>query len=99
MEACPLEIEHIPAIVDMRRYLAMTEGQFPQELETTFRNLENNFTPWAFSSETRADWAKDLDVPLMAQAKDVEYLFWVGCAGSFDDRYKKVSRSIVKILK
>lgn len=99
MEACPLEIEHIPAIVDMRRYLAMTEGNFPDELQNTFRNLENNYTPWAFSSETRADWAKGLDVSTMAENNDVEYLFWVGCAGSFDDRYKKVSKSIVKILK
>ncbi len=98
MEACPLEIEHIPAIVDMRRYLSMTEGEFPEELQNTFRNLENNFTPWAFSSETRADWAKDLNVTTMAEKSDVEYLFWVGCAGSFDERYKKVSKSIVNVL-
>lgn len=99
MEACPLEIEHIPAIVDMRRYLSMTAGEFPEELSNTFRNLENNFTPWAFSSDSRGDWAKDLDIPTMAEKSDVEYLFWVGCAGSFDDRYKKVSRSIAKVLK
>jgi Fe-S oxidoreductase len=98
MEACPLEIEHIPAIIDMRRYLTMTESNFPAELQTTFKNLENNFSPWAFSPDSRADWAKDLNVTTMAEKKDVEYLFWVGCAGSFDDRYKKVSRSIVKIL-
>jgi Fe-S oxidoreductase len=99
MEACPLEIEHIPAIVDMRRYLTMTEGQFPEELQTTFRNLETNGAPWAFSPETRADWAKGLEVTTMAEKQDVEYLFWVGCAGSFDERYKKVSKDIVKILK
>jgi Fe-S oxidoreductase len=98
MEACPLYIEHIPAIVDMRRYLTLTEGQFPEELGNTYRNLENNSTPWAFSHATRADWAKDLDVTTMAENSDVEYLFWVGCAGSYDDRYKKVSRSIVSIL-
>ncbi len=98
MEACPLYIEHIPAIVDMRRYLTLTEGSFPEELQTTFRNLENNGTPWAFSPSTRADWAKDLPVTTMAQKSDVEYLFWVGCAGSFDERYKNVSRSIVEIL-
>ncbi len=99
MEACPLYIEHIPAIVDMRRYLTMTQGEFPPELANTFKNLENNFTPWAMSHATRADWAQDLDVSTMAQKQDVEYLFWVGCAGSYDERYKKVSRSIVKILK
>ncbi len=98
MEACPLYIEHVPAIVDMRRYLTLTEGSFPEELANTFKNLENNGTPWAFSSATRADWAKDLKVTTMAQKSDVEYLFWVGCAGSFDDRYKKVSRSIVDIM-
>jgi len=98
MEACPLYIEHIPAIVDMRRYMTLTEGQFPNELQNTFKNLENNFTPWAMAHATRADWAKDLNVSTMAQKSDVEYLFWVGCAGSYDDRYKKVSRSIVKIL-
>ncbi|MFW7381184.1 MAG: heterodisulfide reductase-related iron-sulfur binding cluster [Oligoflexus sp.] len=98
MEACPLYIEHIPAIVDMRRHLTLTEGSFPEELATTYRNLENNSTPWAFSSATRADWAKDLKVTTMAEKSDVEYLFWVGCAGSYDERYKKVSRSIVDIL-
>jgi len=98
MEACPLEIEHIPAIVDMRRFLTMTEGNFPGELQNTFKNLETNGTPWAFSADSRADWAKGLNVPTMAEQKNVEYLFWVGCAGSFDDRYKKVSKSIVKIM-
>jgi len=99
MEACPLFIEHIPAIVDMRRYMTLTEGQFPPELANTFKNLENNFSPWAMNPSTRADWAKGLGVTTMAEKKDVEYLFWVGCAGSYDERYKKVSRSIVKIMK
>lgn len=98
MEACPLFIEHIPAIVDMRRYMTLTEGQFPSELANTFKNLENNFSPWAMNPSSRADWAKGLGVTTMAEKSDVEYLFWVGCAGSYDDRYKKVSRSIVKIM-
>ncbi|HET9238449.1 MAG TPA: (Fe-S)-binding protein [Oligoflexus sp.] len=98
MEACPLYIEHIPAIVDMRRYLTLTEGSFPSELAGTFRNLENNFSPWAMAPATRADWAKGLNVTTMAEKSDVEYLFWVGCAGSYDDRYKKVSKSIVNIM-
>ena len=98
MEACPLDIEHIPAIVDMRRYLTLTEGSFPAELATTFKNLETNSTPWAFSSATRADWAKGLDVKQLKDVKQADYLFWVGCAGSFDNRYKKVSRAIVEIL-
>ena len=98
MEACPLYIEHIPAIVDMRRYMTLTEGQFPPELANTFKNLENNASPWAMNPSTRADWAQGLGVSTMAEKNDVEYLFWVGCAGSYDERYKKVSRSIVKIM-
>ena len=99
MEACPLFIEHIPAIVDMRRYMTLTEGNFPAELTNTFKNLENNFSPWAMPHSDRAKWADGLGITTMAENKDVEYLFWVGCAGSFDDRYKKVSRSIAKIMK
>lgn len=98
MEACPLHIEHIPAIVDMRRYMTMTEGEMPAELQGTLENLETNGNPWGFNNDNRADWAKGLGVTQMSENSDVEYLFWVGCAGSFDDRYKKVSKSIVKIL-
>ena len=99
MEACPLHIEHIPAIVDMRRYMTMTEGELPEELQGTLEKLETSDNPWGFSNDTRADWAKGLDVSTMAENSDVEYLFWVGCAGSFDERYKKVSRAFVKIMK
>ena len=99
MEACPLEIEHIPAIVDMRRHLVLTEGKIPNELNQTFTNLENNYTPWSgVSHSTRADWAKDQNVTTYAENPDVEYCFWVGCAGSYDERYKKVSRAFSKIL-
>jgi Fe-S oxidoreductase len=98
MEACPLYIEHIPAIVDMRRYMTLTEGNFPAELTNTFKNLENNFSPWAMPHSERGKWADGLGVTTMAQKSDVEYLFWVGCAGSYDDRYKKVSKSFVKIM-
>ncbi len=99
MEACPLSIEHIPSIVDMRRYLTLTAGEFPNELQQTFRNLETNFTPWSgVSHSTRGDWAKNHDITTYAQKKDVEYCFWVGCAGSYDERYKKVSRSIANIM-
>ncbi len=100
MEACPLSIEHIPSIVDMRRYQTMTMGEHPDELEQTFNNLETNFTPWSgVDHSTRADWAKDEDITTYAEDSDVEYCFWVGCAGSYDDRYKKVSKSIAKVMK
>jgi Fe-S oxidoreductase len=96
---CPVMIEHIDTIVDLRRGLVLTEANFPAELNVVFRNLETNFTPWAFSYTERAQWAEGLDVKIAAQDNSPELLFWVGCAGSFDERYKKVSRSIVKILK
>jgi Fe-S oxidoreductase len=98
MEACPLYIEHIPSIVGMRRYLTLTEGAFPAELANTFKSLETSSSPWAMDPSTRGDWAKGQNVTTMAEKSDVEYLFWVGCAGSYDERYKKVSRSIAKIM-
>ena len=98
VEACPLHIEHIPAIVDMRRYMTMTEGEMPSELQGTLQNLEVHSNPWGISNSQRADWAKGLDVTTMAEKSDVDYLFWVGCAGSFDDRYKKVSQSIASVM-
>ncbi len=99
MEECPVMIEHVPAIVDMRRYLVLTESRFPPELTTTFKNLETNYTPWAFSHESRMDWAKGLEVRTMAEAGgEVDVLYWVGCAGSYDKRYERVSRAMVELL-
>jgi Fe-S oxidoreductase/nitrate reductase gamma subunit len=99
VQECPVMIEHVQTIIDMRRYLVLTESKFPSELSTTFRNLENNFTPWAFSHSTRGDWAQGLDIKTLAEDSNVEYLLWVGCAGSFDARYKKVAISVAKLLK
>ena len=100
MEECPVNIEHVPAIVDMRRFLVLSESRFPGELTGTFKNLESNYTPWAFSHETRADWADGLDVKTMAACggENVDLLYWVGCAGSYDRRYQKVSQAMVKLL-
>jgi Fe-S oxidoreductase/nitrate reductase gamma subunit len=99
VQECPVMIEHVQTIIDMRRYLVLTESKFPSELSTTFRNLENNFTPWAFSHSMRGDWAQGLDIKTLAEDSNVEYLLWVGCAGSFDARYKKVAISVAKLLK
>lgn len=99
LQECPVQIEHIDAIVDMRRFLVLNESRFPKELQGTFQNLERNFTPWNFSHSTRADWAAGLDVPLMADKKQAEYLYWVGCAGAYDARYRKVARAFTQILK
>ena len=100
MEECPVNIEHVPAIIDMRRFLVLMESRFPQELTGTFKNLQTNFSPWAFSHETRADWARDLGVKTMAETRGdgIDILYWVGCAGSYDSRYQKVSRAMVRLL-
>ena len=99
---CPVNINQPSLILDMRRYLVMEESKAPSGLNTVFANIENNGAPWQYSQEDRMLWAEDLEVPLMAdklaKGEKPEYLFWVGSAGAFDDRYKKVSRDFVKIL-
>jgi len=99
--ACPVFI--IPAvdkITEMRRHLVLERADFPKEMQTAFRGMETNGNPWGISASSRADWAKDLPVVSMAQAgeSEVEVLFWVGCAGSYEDRAKRVSKAIVEIL-
>ncbi|MCX5837096.1 MAG: heterodisulfide reductase-related iron-sulfur binding cluster [Deltaproteobacteria bacterium] len=98
-EHCPSTIEHVPKIVGMRQYKVLTEADFAPELQLTYRNMENNSNPWGIGSHLRADWAKDLGIKTLAEDPDVEYLFYVGCSGSFDDRGKKVSAAFAKILK
>lgn len=98
VQECPVNIEHVDAIVDMRRNLVLMESSFPPEVQGLFRNLENNFNPWAFAASSRADWAEGLSVPLMADNQDVDVLFWVGCAGSFDIRYKKVAVAFTRLM-
>jgi Fe-S oxidoreductase/nitrate reductase gamma subunit len=101
-QECPININHPSLILDMRRYLVMEESKAPSGLNTVFANIENNGAPWQFSPEDRMLWAEGLDVPLMsdkfANNEKPEYLLWVGSAGAFDDRYKKVMREFVKIL-
>src|ERR1041384_4836136 len=99
MQECPVQIEHVDAIVDMRRYLVLSESKFPKELQATFQNLERNFTPWGFSHSARADWAEGLDIPRIADTPDAEVLFWVGCAGAYDVRYKNVTRAFASLMK
>lgn len=98
MQECPVTIEHLDTIVDMRRNLVLMESEFPSELNTVFKNLETNYSPWAFSPQDRANWAEGLGVKTMAEDSDCEYLFWVGCAGSFDSRYQKVSQAIAQLF-
>ena len=102
VEQCPVDIEHIDHIVDMRRYQVMIESEFPSELGTLFRNLENKGNPWGQNNAQRMDWTKDLpfEVPVYdgELAEDVEYLYWIGCAGAFDDQAKKTVRATAELL-
>ncbi len=97
--ACPVFVENIPRIVDLRRQQVLVEAAVPDEAARVFRNLETQGNPWGIGSNRRADWAEGLDVPRAADGGEFEYLFFVGCAGSFDDRQKKVTRAIVRILR
>ena len=98
VQECPVMIEHVDSIVDMRRDLVLTESQFPSNLNNVFKSIETNFTPWAFNQADRAKWAEGMDIKTMAEDSDGEILFWVGCAGSFDARYKKVTQSFAKLM-
>lgn len=98
VEACPVLIDQPQKIVDMRRYKVLMEGDMSAELMTSMRNMENNSNPYGFGFHERGNWAKDLPVKTLAEDPEVEYLYYVGCAGSFDDRYKKVASTFVKIM-
>ena len=103
-QACPVFIEQLPRIVDMRRNLVLMESRFPDEAARVFKGMEGQGNPWGMGSNRRAEWAADLDIPVAAAMTpeaiaEAEYLFFVGCAGSFDDRQKKVTRALVKIMK
>ena len=100
-EICPVHIEILDKILDMRRYLSLMESDFPAELGNAYRAMENQGNPWGMSQSDRGEWAKDLDVTILdpGAAFNHEYLYWVGCAGSFDDKNKKVTQSMAKLLK
>ena len=100
-EICPVNIEILDKILDMRRYLSLMESDFPTELGTAYRAMENSGNPWGLSQGARAEWADDLEGVTILDGGDPlesEYLYWVGCAGSFDDKNKKVSRAMVELL-
>jgi len=97
-EICPASIEHVGKIIDMRRSMVLMEAEFPPELMETFNNLENQGNPWGFSYDSRGDWCKDLDVPLIAEKPDADILWFVGCAGSFSDRGIVTSKAMARVL-
>ncbi|HEX2039727.1 MAG TPA: heterodisulfide reductase-related iron-sulfur binding cluster [Acidimicrobiales bacterium] len=101
-EICPVNIEILDKILDMRRYLSLMESNFPTELGNAYRSMENSGNPWGMSQGDRADWASALpdEVPVVDGSSPLEheYLYWVGCAGSFDDKNKKVTVATAKLL-
>jgi Fe-S oxidoreductase len=104
VQQCPVDIEHVDHIMDMRRYQVLVESNFPAELNQLFKGLENKGNPWNMSPSARMDWAKDLDFEVKQVGTDVEdldevdWLFWVGCAGAYEDRAKKTTRAVAELL-
>ena len=95
---CPVANEHVSTLVEMRRNRVMMDSEFPTELIQTFKNLENAGNPWGMAGRT--EWAEGLDVPLVGDdASDLEYVYWVGCAGAFDRNGQKIARDMVKLLR
>ena len=101
-EICPVNIEILDKILDMRRYLSLMESNFPPELGTAYRAMENQGNPWGMNQGERGDWARNLDgVTVVDPGEPItsEYLYWVGCAGSFDDKNRKVTQAMAKLLR
>jgi Fe-S oxidoreductase len=100
VEQCPVDIEHVDHIVDMRRYQVLIESNFPSEAGVMLRNLESKGNPWGAPPGTREDWTKNLgfEVPRVSDGGEFEYLFWVGCAGAFEDRARKTTRAVATLL-
>ncbi len=102
MEQCPVRIEHVPLIVEMRRNLVLEQSRFPQELVMMFNNLERNGNPYSFPASSRADWAAEAGVEELSQVEDpssLEVIYWVGCMSSFDARNQRVATALAKIFK
>lgn len=99
MEACPVNIEHVPKMIDMRRYKVLMEGDMAPELQTSFTNLENNFNPYGFAFAERGEWIpEDVNVKTLSEDADVEYLYFVGSAASYDKSNQKVASDFLRIL-
>ncbi|ORV36150.1 heterodisulfide reductase-related iron-sulfur binding cluster [Mycobacterium conspicuum] len=104
VEQCPVDIEHVDHIVDMRRYQVMMESEFPAELSTLFKNLETKGNPWGQNAADRTNWISEVDFDVPVYGEDVdsfdgyEYLFWVGCAGAYDDKAKKTTKAVAELL-
>ncbi|MEV6073273.1 (Fe-S)-binding protein [Nocardia sp. NPDC052001] len=104
VEQCPVDIEHVDHIIDMRRYQVLIESEFPSELAGLFKNLENKGNPWGQNAKDRLNWISEIDFEVPVFGKDAdsfdgyEYLFWVGCAGAYEDRAKKTTKAVAELL-
>src|SRR3712207_5205353 len=102
VEQCPVDIEHVDHIMDMRRYQTLIESSFPSEAGVMMRNLENRGNPWGVGGNVREEWMKELDFEVRQVdgpiPYEVEYLFWVGCAGAIDDRAKRTTKAVAELL-
>ncbi len=96
--ACPVFIENVPRLVDMRRYKVQVEADFPPELQRVFEGVERQGNPWGIGQDKRDEWEGETPLPKWGDGGEYEYLFYVGCAGSYDERMKKVSRAVAKVL-
>ena len=99
MEECPANIEHVQTIMDLKRYKALTLGDIPPQAATSVNNIRVNGNPWGVSQDDRFNWAEGMDVPVIEAGKKVDYLYYVGCAGSYDDGNKKVVQDTIGLLK
>lgn len=97
-EECPVFISYVDKIVDLRRYVTQEKGEFPTQLQQAFTGMESVGNPYSIPPDQRMEWAKDLNVPLISEKPDAEFLFWVGCAPASDDRSKKVARALVQLM-
>jgi Fe-S oxidoreductase len=102
VEECPVDIEHVDHIVNMRRFQVLVESEFPTELGGTFRNLEKSGNPWGANKQDRESWIAECDFPVRVVSgelpEEVEYLFWVGCAGAYEERAKKTTKAVAELL-
>ena len=99
MEECPVVVEHVPTILDMRRFLVLEESRIPETAMNALLSLEQRGHPWRGTQYSRTDWAEGLNVPTLSEKPDAEVLFWVGCTGALEQRSQGVARSMVKVLK
>jgi Fe-S oxidoreductase len=99
VQACPVSIEHVDHIVDLRRHLVMVEASFPNEAEPMLRDVERASNPWGHAQAERADWGRELGVRVLEPGDPPpEYLYWVGCASSFDERARKTAQATARVL-